>query len=287
MSYKTEVIADWSGEWVPNALRFPTKEMAEKYGSDLSMRWTAVREWRVVESEDPVMYYDERGTQIGPKGPELGISSRRRYKTAAQERADEMRETDVPLVDQFSPGDKVVVDRAWLRHWSFTGAPAPTKSLWKKLVTEGGAVVEATDEMFGTVWVLDRFGQMHGGAFPVPARFVHPATIGLGAARSALERDLVDHLKIDPASAHTLAAELKAAAGDHEAVDRVMDKVNQKLNAHGVEAIEGKWHDRYYMNIVLLYVNRGDTYDATLLYDTEKEKFSVGSWGDWVERHGL
>jgi hypothetical protein len=79
MSYKAEVIADSSGEWVANALRFPTREMAEKYGADLSMRWTAVREWRVVESEDPVMYYED-GVQIGPKGPGLGGSSRQRLE---------------------------------------------------------------------------------------------------------------------------------------------------------------------------------------------------------------
>jgi hypothetical protein len=47
---KVEVIADSSGEWVSNQLRFATKELAEAYGSDLSCRWTAVREYRVVEA---------------------------------------------------------------------------------------------------------------------------------------------------------------------------------------------------------------------------------------------
>lgn len=53
-SYKAEVIADGSGEWVSNALRFATRAEAEEYAKDLHSRWTLVREWRVVESTDPV-----------------------------------------------------------------------------------------------------------------------------------------------------------------------------------------------------------------------------------------
>lgn len=49
MKFKVEVIADNSGKWNSNALRFDTKEAAEEYGRNLSWRWTAVREWRAVE----------------------------------------------------------------------------------------------------------------------------------------------------------------------------------------------------------------------------------------------
>jgi hypothetical protein len=42
-----EVIADSSGKWCGNALRFATKAEAEIYAIDLMMRWTAVRQWRV------------------------------------------------------------------------------------------------------------------------------------------------------------------------------------------------------------------------------------------------
>jgi hypothetical protein len=53
-SYKAEVIADGSGTWCGNALRFATREAAEDYARDLSDRWTAVREWRVIESDEEV-----------------------------------------------------------------------------------------------------------------------------------------------------------------------------------------------------------------------------------------
>lgn len=54
MSYKVEVIADDSGKWCSNALRFATEEEARDYGAGLAMRWILVREVRVVESTDPV-----------------------------------------------------------------------------------------------------------------------------------------------------------------------------------------------------------------------------------------
>ncbi len=56
MSFKPEVIADASGKWCGNALRFATCEEAEANVQDLMMRWFAVRETRVVQSDDPVNY---------------------------------------------------------------------------------------------------------------------------------------------------------------------------------------------------------------------------------------
>lgn len=55
-SWKPEVVADSSGKFCGNALRFATKQEAEVYVDDLMMRWLAVRETRVVESEDAVNY---------------------------------------------------------------------------------------------------------------------------------------------------------------------------------------------------------------------------------------
>lgn len=52
-SWKAEVIADSSGNWASNALRFRTKEACERYAADLYSRWTAVREYRATECDDP------------------------------------------------------------------------------------------------------------------------------------------------------------------------------------------------------------------------------------------
>src|SRR5216683_7168429 len=56
MSFRPEVIADTSGKWCGNALRFATREEAEANVRDRMMRWFAVRETRIVESDDPVNY---------------------------------------------------------------------------------------------------------------------------------------------------------------------------------------------------------------------------------------
>jgi len=56
MSFKPEVQADDTGKWYGNALCFATREEAEAQVTDLMMRWTAVRDTRVVESDDPVKY---------------------------------------------------------------------------------------------------------------------------------------------------------------------------------------------------------------------------------------
>ena len=61
MSWAPEVIADSTGKFVGNALRFATKKEAEDNVHDLFMRWTLVRETRVVESTDPVNYCYKNG----------------------------------------------------------------------------------------------------------------------------------------------------------------------------------------------------------------------------------
>lgn len=54
-SWKVEVKTDSSGKWYGNAMRYATREEAVKAMRDQEMRWTAVRESRVVETDDPVL----------------------------------------------------------------------------------------------------------------------------------------------------------------------------------------------------------------------------------------
>jgi hypothetical protein len=56
MSWKPEVIADASGKWADNALRFATREEAQAWADDLALRWIAVREARATECDDPVSH---------------------------------------------------------------------------------------------------------------------------------------------------------------------------------------------------------------------------------------
>jgi len=103
---------------------------------------------------------------------------------------------------------------------------------------------------------------------------------------AATAKNLQEWLRLDPDVARALAREMKTAAGDTDAVDRALDNANVAMHAHGIESIEGDYQvDNYYYNIVALYVNTGDAYNGTVLYETENERFLVTTWGDWVERN--
>lgn len=56
MSYAPEVRTDNTGKWYGNAVRFETEAEAQAWVLDRGMRWTAVRDTRVVESDDPANY---------------------------------------------------------------------------------------------------------------------------------------------------------------------------------------------------------------------------------------
>jgi hypothetical protein len=53
MSWKVEVITDDSGAWEGDALRFPTEQEALAYARDLEFRCSAVRDKRIVRSDEP------------------------------------------------------------------------------------------------------------------------------------------------------------------------------------------------------------------------------------------
>lgn len=52
-SYKVGIKTAGDLNWAYNGLRFATRAEAEHYGLDLSLRWTAVREFEVHASDEP------------------------------------------------------------------------------------------------------------------------------------------------------------------------------------------------------------------------------------------
>ena len=53
-SWQVLVIADRSGEWASNGMRYATKERAEEAARDLASRWMLVTDWKVEPSTDEV-----------------------------------------------------------------------------------------------------------------------------------------------------------------------------------------------------------------------------------------
>ena len=53
----------------------------------------------------------------------------------------------------------------------------------------------------------------------------------------------------------------------------------------GVESltVEGANVDNYWRDTVGIYINRGDTYRPTIIYDTIRDELIIMNWGDFLE----
>ena len=90
---------------------------------------------------------------------------------------------------------------------------------------------------------------------------------------------MVDFLKISKGD----AAAVKARMDDGVPYEAILEVVDGLMDGNGVEYIDSH-ADTMRSQDGLSYVNMGDTYDTTLLYDHKTGRFSVGSWGDIVEK---
>ena len=96
---------------------------------------------------------------------------------------------------------------------------------------------------------------------------------------------------IDPSTFASVQAWVKQCYNEPSQPEQVMCALDEILETFGVEAVtvEGAWVDRFHGNIVATYCNSGDTYDATVVYDSEAGEYLITSWGDfledWEQRH--
>lgn len=60
----------------------------------------------------------------------------------------------------------------------------------------------------------------------------------------------------------------------------VRSALNDILDGHGVEAIRSPNDSD---KIIAEYINMGDTYDGTIVFDHETNTYILSSWGDWYE----
>jgi hypothetical protein len=68
-------------------------------------------------------------------------------------------------------------------------------------------------------------------------------------------------------------------------VDNIMKFINDLIDGFGVERIKSDYYqvDNYWYYTIALFVNKGDTYDETIVFNTEDNEFSNESWGSWYE----
>ena len=89
---------------------------------------------------------------------------------------------------------------------------------------------------------------------------------------------------IAPTAANTLRFVLQQYEEDKSTLQQTMEEANVIIDGHGVEYIRHK-KDSSKFAFGIEYVNMGDTYRTTLLFDHAVGSFKVGSWGDIVEKY--
>jgi len=64
-----------------------------------------------------------------------------------------------------------------------------------------------------------------------------------------------------------------------------MEALNELIDGFGIESIriEDYWHSNYWQDVIGVYVNLGDTYILTIIYNVIDEQFEFTSWGDYYE----
>lgn len=120
---------------------------------------------------------------------------------------------------------------------------------------------------------------------PMPTQFVtnprRPAAKKSAARRNPAFKSphagpsvkrMVDFLGISKSDAQALKDQMNEGA----TVGSILKAADRILDGNGVEAIPG-------VGGGLSYVNMGDTYDYTLIYDRKSRRFVAAAWGDIVE----
>ena len=101
-------------------------------------------------------------------------------------------------------------------------------------------------------------------------------------------KEMMNEFQIDAATAEKIQ-ELISSPATHNTAEDIMREINNLIDGHGVEAIrkEDTHVDNYYFDIIATYINTGDTYNATIVHDSETGEFHFTTYGDFLEKWEL
>ena len=89
---------------------------------------------------------------------------------------------------------------------------------------------------------------------------------------------------LDDKEMKTILSIIKSAKNDR-AVDAALVKIDKMIDGtFGTESIRGSaFFDRFWQDTIAIYLNTGDTYNTTLLYNVVSETWMITSMGDFVD----
>ena len=86
--------------------------------------------------------------------------------------------------------------------------------------------------------------------------------------------------EIDPTTYKHVAELLGNSSHRVSDLQMIMEACNEELDGHGVEAIFAQGDQWPGME----YVNMGDAYNTTIIYDHRVSRFKVMCYGEWLEK---
>jgi hypothetical protein len=91
--------------------------------------------------------------------------------------------------------------------------------------------------------------------------------------------------KMDPELIHGVSEWITACFNRPREHELVLDALNRLTGGCGIEAmeIEGRFIDSYFREVNFLYVNNGQSYDNTIMFDCDTWKYFIGTTGDVTE----
>jgi hypothetical protein len=148
----------------------------------------------------------------------------------------------------------------------------------KKNLRELGETRAIRELPDGRIVFADEIDEVIGHSVASGSRALGGKSLGYPHAGPSIKR-MQDMLQISKEK----ASALKGMMDDGKSVSTILREADRALNGHGVEYIDSR-EDTMRSRDGISYVNMGDTYDTTLLFDHKTGRFSVGAWGDVVER---
>lgn len=102
------------------------------------------------------------------------------------------------------------------------------------------------------------------------------SALNIGHARTLLVNGILDG-SIEPVHFSSVREWRDRLHNEPKDYELKLEALNEALDESGVESLieDGK--------VIASYVNNGETYQATVVYDHEKEEFLITSWGDFYE----
>ncbi len=71
------------------------------------------------------------------------------------------------------------------------------------------------------------------------------------------------------------------------AVSKILDELNRKYGGYGVETVLDYQNRPFYGDIALEYINMGDSYTSTIIYDVDKKEFAFDNIGEYTEKNNM